>query len=181
MTRLITGLILLSAAATGLRATTLAPFTFEDQVSDAAEIFRGRVTGIETERRETKRGSAIFTRVTFEVLESFKGSAKSPRTLDFLGGSMGDKSMVVEGMPRFSTGQEVILFVSGDPDLACPVLGWTEGRMAVDNDEVVIPDRAQDAASAARTRKAIRSDDRMSLGDFRQFLKSRLDREGGAE
>lgn len=171
----------MSAAATGLMATTLAPFTFEDQVSGAAEIFRGRVTGIETERRASKRGAAIFTKVTFDVLENFKGSSESPRTLDFMGGSLGGETMIVEGMPRFSHGQEVILFVSGETDVVCPVLGWSEGRMSVDGDEVVLPDRAQDSASAARTRKAIRSDDRMSLGDFRQLLKTRLGQKGAAK
>ncbi len=174
MKRWIAGLMLMSAAVTGLRATTLAPFTFEDQVSGAAEIFRGRVTAIETEKRSTKRGEAIFTKVTFAVLEVFKGKPDATRTLDFLGGTLDDESMIVEGMPRFAKEQEVILFVSGDPGLVCPVLGWSEGKLAVEGDQVVLPDRAQDSASAARARKAIRSDDRMTLGDFRQLLKTRL-------
>lgn len=171
----------MAATATGLRATTLAPFTFEDQVSGAAEIFRGRVTRIETERRPTKRGSALFTQVTFTVLETFKGEPNSPRTLNFLGGTLGDESMIVEGMPRFTKDQEAILFVSGDPDLVCPVLGWSEGQLAVEGDEVVLPDRAQDSASAARTRKAIRSDDRMALSDFRKLLKTRLEESATAK
>lgn len=156
----------------------MAPFSFDDQVRDAAEIFRGRVVDVTAERRRAEGRSRIFTTVTFEVLETFKGAPSSPRQLDFLGGRVGDEAMIVEGMPRFEKGQELVLFVSGDRDLVCPVLGWSEGKLPVERGEVILPVRVQAAATATRAAKAIRSDERMSLGDFQRMLKGRMSQLG---
>ncbi len=179
MSRFWTPVTLVIALAGLLRATSLIPMTFDNQVEDAAEIFLARVDGIDSEWRESERGRVIFSTVTFAVLERYKGADKDVVKLEFLGGTIGDEKMVVEGIPTFRVGEEAVLFVSGDRTRACPVVGWSRGKLDVERDAngrgvVRLSSQGQIAVNAARTRQILRSDDRMALGEFGDLVKRRV-------
>ncbi len=162
-----------------LGATSLVEMSFDEQVEESAEIFRGKVTEKAAEWRESNRGLVIYTKVTFDVLDQYKGTAEASVTLEFLGGTIGDESMVVEGIPEFRVGEELVLFVSGDQNRACPVIGWSRGKFEVARDAggggvVELSAESQVAASIARTRRIMRPDDRMALGEFEQMLRQRV-------
>ncbi len=172
-------LMLTCVCAGPVGATSLVPTTFDNQVEEAAEIFRGKVTDVTAEWRETERGRVIFSRVSFEVLDRYKGELGATITLEFLGGTIGDESMIVEGSPKFRLNEELVLFVSGDRNRACPLIGWSQGKLDIErgaNGEGVVrlKREGQLAASAARVRRVLRADDRMALGEFEGMLNSRV-------
>lgn len=49
-----------------------------------------------------------------------------------LGGELDGKGMRVAGMPRFKRGEEMILFVRGNGQRVCPVMGWRYGQFRVE-------------------------------------------------
>lgn len=156
-------------------ATTLAPLTFGDQVASAEMIFRGRVLAVDAEKRKRGGGEIIVSRVRFETLETYKGEPQAKETLEFLGGRVGDEEMLIEGMPRFAVGDEVVLFVGADRNVVCPVVGWAEGALEVVRStsgqvEVVLPERIQSVANFTRARRILKSDERMELGEFQSLL-----------
>jgi hypothetical protein len=112
-------------------ATTLKVITEDDQIQTAKTIFRGKVEAVNAAFKQTGQGRPIVTTVRFSPLTVYKGEAKSPVSLTFLGGKVGDRELRVSGMPHFEVGQEYILFVSADSNVACPVIGWTEGSLKV--------------------------------------------------
>jgi hypothetical protein len=137
------------------------------------------VTGVAAEWRDSERGRVIFSKVTFDVLDQYKGVSDAVVTLEFLGGEIGEESMVVNGIPKFRIGEELVLFVSGDRKRACPVVGWAQGKLGVERDGngagvVKLNPPSQLAAGAARTRRVLRSDDRMALGEFEAMLERRV-------
>ncbi len=94
--------------------------------------------------RTTDQGRAIFTVVTFERLAAYKGDVAERKTLEFLGGKVGEVEMVVDGMPVFAVGEEWIVFASAEKNLACPVIGWTDGALQVADGDVEVPARMKE-------------------------------------
>jgi hypothetical protein len=123
---------LVMAGAAG--ATTVIPPTFESLVSDATTIFVGEVMDVRAEWIATPQGRAIMTHVTFKVENVWKGAAGSVTQLDFLGGTIGDMTMEVVGMPIFHEGQRGVLFVSGEAKSASPLVGFFHGRLRIERD-----------------------------------------------
>ncbi|MDD5198763.1 MAG: hypothetical protein PHC88_03090 [Terrimicrobiaceae bacterium] len=162
-----------------LFATTLQPISEDEQIQQSGTIFRGRVEQIDVAREATVRGSAIVSTVRFVPLAVYKGDAAQPVSLKFLGGRLGDMEMKVGGMPEFQVGQEVVLFVSGDPHRACPVVGWGEGSLTVDRRAgvatvAVSPDVAgsKEPAVSARGRTILTG--AIELPEFERRLRTRI-------
>lgn len=125
---LVLGCILAAAAS----ATTILPVDATDAVDRAELIFRGEVVAIETVT--SRDGSFPFTFVTFAVHDALKGAAAGKElTLRFHGGDLAATQETVEvvGMPSFERGDEVVLFVDGNGRLACPLVGWWQGKLDV--------------------------------------------------
>ena len=116
------------------RSTTVIPPTFESLVSSANTIFVGEVMNVRAEWIATRQGRAIKTYVTFKVEDVWKGSAGAVTQLEFLGGTIGDMTMEVVGMPIFHDGQRSVLFVHGNVATASPLVGFWHGRMRVEKD-----------------------------------------------
>jgi len=115
-------------------STTVIPPTFDTLVSSASTIFVGEVADVRSEWIATRQGRAIVTRVTFKVEDVWKGSAGAVTQLEFLGGTVGEMTMDVVGMPTFHTGQRSVLFVSSQVRTASPLVGFWHGRMRVEKD-----------------------------------------------
>jgi hypothetical protein len=116
-------------------ATSVLAPKFEALVDRADLIFAGRVTSQRSEWRTSDGQRAIVTLVTFNVERTHKGRAGSVVTLQFLGGRVGDVTMNVAEMPRFKSGERVILFVEEDGRAASPVIGFFHGRFSLKKDE----------------------------------------------
>jgi len=127
-------LFLLFAVTASVRATTVEPPTFPDLVGDADSIYQGRVKSVESRRVERAEGSIIKTYVTLVVDQALKGSEQSEVILEFLGGTVGDETLSVSGMPKFVVGGEEILFVQKNGRQFCPLVAMMHGRYRVERD-----------------------------------------------
>ena len=113
------------------RATTVVPPDFAGLVDRAGLVFRGEVVGREASLVTRGADRAIFTRVTFRVMEAIKGNPPPLLTLEFLGGAVGEVSLEVSGMPRFETGSQDIVFVTAGAPAICPLVAMGHGRYRI--------------------------------------------------
>jgi len=130
-------LFLLLALLPIARATSVVPPSFAELVSEADAIYRGRVTAVQARRveRSDGQGNVIKTFVTFAIERVLKGTEQKEVTLEFLGGTVGDESMMVSGMPKFSVGAREIVFVQKNGVQFCPLVALMHGRYRVVKDE----------------------------------------------
>jgi len=77
----------------------------------------------------------ILSTIEVAVVESWKGSpAPATRiTIRQPGGTVGDVTMVVSGMPRFSLGERALVFLQGPAERAT-VVGMAQGKRAIHRD-----------------------------------------------
>ena len=114
-------------------STTVIPPTFDALVSRASTIFVGDVIDQRAYWVSTARGRAIRTQVVFRVEDVWKGSAGAVTQLDFLGGTIGETTMEIVGMPAFRSGQRNVLFVASERGIS-PLVGFMHGRLRVERD-----------------------------------------------
>lgn len=113
-------------------ATSVIPPSFPELVAEAEAIYRGTVTSIEARRVARPEGGTIIkTFVTFAVDSVLKGPTQSEVVLEFLGGTVGDESLEVTGMPKFAVGQREFVFVQKNGTQLCPLVGLMHGRYRV--------------------------------------------------
>jgi len=123
-------------------ATTLRSVTMSELVMAAEAIFVGTVASTSTVPGD-EVGNLLYTEVTFTDLVAIKGSfAQTSVKYRFAGGRLGDRRVVVVGMPLFVPGQRVILFASREGRL-CHAVGFSQGvfrigRDAGTGDEIVL-------------------------------------------
>lgn len=110
-----------------------------EQVS-MAEVTKGSelvFRGLVIETRGVREGTtAIFTRVTFQVLDVFKGP-KVPEQieLDFMGGKLGTLELSVADMRYPRIGESGIYFVESlKRKQVHPLYGWQQGHFLVSRD-----------------------------------------------
>jgi hypothetical protein len=126
----VTGLFFATA-----NATTVIPPTFEEMTDRAELIFVGKVVSSRAEWRTVGIKRVIFTLVEFERQEVLKGEAGVSVTLQFLGGTVGDVTLEIAGVPKFNAGDRVFLFVEGNRVQFCPLVGVFHGKFGVRKDE----------------------------------------------
>ncbi len=75
------------------------------------------------------RHDRITTAVQLQVVEAWKGGLPPGTRLTVLqpGGTVGDITTTVDGMPRFAPGERTLVFLHGPPDRAT-VVGLTQGK-----------------------------------------------------
>ena len=138
----LTGSLLWPVAPTAF-PTTLAPLDLEQLTTRASAVVRARVAAVAA--RGDARG--IWTLTTFERLESWKGSAPARLVVRMPGGAAGGLRERVEGVPRFTPGEEVVLFLEPLPAGEWTIAGWVQGTYRIRRDarsgvERAIPDAA---------------------------------------
>ena len=114
-------------------STTVIPPSFDALVSGANTIFVGEAIGQRAIWVSTPQGRAIRTLVTFKVEDVWKGAAGPVTQLEFLGGTIGETTMEVIGMPTFSVGQRSVLFVAASRQVS-PLVGFMHGRLRIERD-----------------------------------------------
>jgi hypothetical protein len=76
----------------------------------------------------------IKTFVTIRVDRVIKGAELKETTLEFLGGTLGDESLEVDGMPKFTVGDRGIVFVQNNGRQFCPLVRLGHGRYRIEKD-----------------------------------------------
>ena len=134
-------ILLFLAVSTLARATSVIPPSFPELVSEADAIYRGRVTDLEARRATAPDGTSIIkTYVTVAIDRTLKGAARGAITLEFLGGTIGDESMVVTGMPKFNLGAAEYVFVQRNGVQFCPLVAMGHGRYRILRDPATARD-----------------------------------------
>ncbi len=95
------------------------------------------------------RHDRIVTTIELAVVDGWKGDLAPGTRLTILqpGGTVGDVTTTVDGMPRFAPGERALVFLHGPPERAT-VVGLTQGKRTLRRDArtgrwmVRAPDRA---------------------------------------
>ena len=111
-------------------ATTLARLSL-DQLAGAAEgVARARCAGAES---RWEYGS-IWTYTAFDVVQTIKGDLPAHFIVRLPGGKVGAFTTSVEGAPRFSAGEEAVVFLERSRAGGYSVTGWAEGTFRIARD-----------------------------------------------
>src|SRR5439155_21170493 len=98
-------------------------------------VFAGKVLSSRSEWRSVGTKRVIFTLVEYETQDVLKGHGIKSVTLQFLGGTVGEVTMEVSGVPKFTVGERVILFVEKNGIQFCPLVGVFHGKFGLRIDE----------------------------------------------
>jgi hypothetical protein len=112
------------------RATTFARMSVEDMARAAGVIVRGRCVGTLVETR----GGEIWTVTSFEIRETWKGESARVVRVRLLGGRTKEITSRVDGVPRFRSGEDVVLFLAPLESGEFSVLSWAQGTFRVRRD-----------------------------------------------
>lgn len=167
--------IALAIAATA-NATTLEHMSLETMAAAAPVIVRARCAGNSVVREEGE----IWTLTTFNVEEAWRGSPPEQITVRLLGGSMGNITSHVSGVPKFLRGEDVVLFLEPTAHGDFSVVSWEQGTFRIRRDAPGAQAFVrQDTASFATFNRATRQFRaagirHMALAEFRARVEEAL-------
>jgi hypothetical protein len=173
--RRVLAIALLAAAPAALRATVLVPIDFRELVTISSTIVHGRVVDARAEWVDGRR--AIETFVTVEVQEYFKGGSGDTVVVRVPGGQMGRYRTIFVGAPEFQRGDEVVLFLRGNPAGGAFIVGLSQGAFRVVADRAgrrVVTSPVVMAKSPDRTEAVVRGDPArrpLAIDSFRDVVK----------
>lgn len=123
---------LLLCLCVGIRASDILEVSFDELVTNAELIVEGRVVNVEA--RQDTQTPFIWTHISVEILEVIAGEVGSSRVeLAFLGGSIGERALNVEGMTMLEQGERGVFFIeSVSRQQVHPLLGWEQGHFRVE-------------------------------------------------
>lgn len=169
-----------------LRATTIEKMSLARMVDVAPIIIHARCISNST----AWDAGDIWTFTTFSVLETWKAasgaSIPAQVTVRLLGGTVGQLTSHVSGVPRFQPGQEVVLFLQPTSRGDLSVVSWEQGTFRVRREplsgtETVTQDTAVFATFNPQTRRFEATGVRnQSLSSFRQQVEAAV-ANGGAQ
>ena len=119
----------LVAVPASLRATVLIPIEFRELVTISSTIVRGRVVDVRANWVDGRR--AVDTFLTVEAAEYFKGGPGDTVVVRVPGGQMGRYRTIFVGAPEFQRGDEVVLFLRGNPASGAFIVGLSQGAFRV--------------------------------------------------
>jgi hypothetical protein len=177
--------VLVSAAVSG-SATTLERMSVAKMTVAAQLVVRAQCVA----NSAAWDGGEIWTFTSFAVEESWKGAptgAAQELIVRLLGGSVGNLTSTVSGVPRFRPGEEVILFLQNTARGDYSVVSWVQGTFRIRQDarsgaEIVVQDTAAYETYDPMTRRfdaeGIRN---LSVAGLRLRVRSALDAQSGAK
>jgi hypothetical protein len=117
----------LAASNSSAFATTLKRMSVTDLSRAAHTVVRARCI---TNSTRWDAGE-IWTFTTLDVEEVWKGSVPAQITVRLLGGSAGNFTSTVSGVPRFLPGEELILFLERTPAQDFSIVSWMQGTFRI--------------------------------------------------
>jgi len=114
-------------AVTTLHATTLARLNIDQLAVAAEDIARVRCASVESRWED----GAIWTVMTFNVVETMKGNLPSQVTVRLPGGRIGHLTATVDGTPKFNPGSDAIVFLERARSREFTVTGWVQGTFRI--------------------------------------------------
>ena len=135
-----------ASSATMVTATTLERMSVARMTQSAQLVVRAQCLA----NSSGWDGGEIWTFTSFEVEDAWKGApsgAAQQVIVRLLGGSVGNLSSTVSGVPRFRPGEEVILFLQPTARGDFSIVSWVQGTFRVHRDthsgaEIVVQDTA---------------------------------------
>jgi hypothetical protein len=114
--------------------TTVQKLSLSDLARNSNAIVRATVE--DQTSRQDDASKEIYTYITLRVLDPVKGSkGESIVTLRQLGGQVGNIASIVPGLPTFSKGEEVVVFLTASDRAGYPwVMGLQQGKYTVRTD-----------------------------------------------
>jgi len=165
----------------GAGATTLESMSVERMARVAHVIVRARCIS----NRANWDAGEIWTSTSFEILETWKGTPPEHITVRLLGGTVGQLTSTVSGVPRFLPGEEVVLFLESTPQGDFSIVSWQQGTFRIRRDprtetQIITQDTASFATFDSRSRRfetiGIRG---LALEAFRSRVQSAVLAPGG--
>jgi len=164
------------------RATMLMRMTLAQMANAAQEIVRAQCVA----NRTAWDQGEIWTFTTFRVEETWRGAANGQITVRLLGGRTGQITSIVSGVPRFRTGEEVVLFLQRTSRGDFSIVSWEQGtfrirRNSASGGENVTQDTASLETFDPATRRFIVSGVRaMPIVRLREQIEAALGGDPGA-
>jgi len=118
------GLVLIAIVA---NATTLIRLPFYKLVQSSSAIARVRCVKAATRLEYGE----VWTDTVFEVVQHDKGFLPSVIVVRTPGGRFQHIRSHVDGVPEFRPGEEVFLFLTGQPGTQFKIVGWTQGTFRI--------------------------------------------------
>lgn len=115
-----------------LRATTLARLSLDQLAAAADGVARVRCAAAESRWED----GAIWTVTTFDVIETLKGSLPAQVVVRLPGGRVGHLTATVDGTPKFSPGEQAVVFLERARGGGYSVAGWVEGTFRIAQDPI---------------------------------------------
>ncbi len=125
-------IVLVFSLLPALGATTLARLSLDQLAAAADGVARVRCVGAESRWED----GSIWTVTTFDVIETLKGNLPAQVAVRLPGGKVGHLTAAVDGTPRFSAGEQAVVFLERAPTGGYSVAGWVEGTFRIAQDAV---------------------------------------------
>jgi hypothetical protein len=177
------------AAARPAAPTTVVAPTFDELVLRAESVIVARVVAVRSAWFNSRAGRSIVSDVTVSIERTLKGRTYAERTFEFLGGTVGEDTLKVDGMPEFHVGDRDVLFIAEAGRPASPLVGFMYGRVRIVQDSLTGADvvRTHDGRPLASTAEVgntrppafvapLRT---LSLADFERAVTEKVRVQGG--
>jgi len=166
-------LLLALGAGQPARATSLMRMSVAQMSRAAQLIVRARCTG----NSAGWDAGEIWTFTSFDIEETWRGSAPSQISVRLLGGRVGNITSTVSGIPRFARGEEVVLFLEPTPRGDFSIVSWEQGTFRIRRDVRTGEETAvQDTAAFAVFDPATHRFETVGIRDLpTAMLRSRVD------
>jgi hypothetical protein len=128
------GALAIMAAALPASSTTVTAPTFDELVRRSELVIVARVVATRSAWVDSRSGRSIVTDVTVSIEQTLKGPTYAERSLEFLGGTVGEDTLRVDGMPEFHVGDRAVLFLNEAGRPASPVVGFMYGWFRIVQD-----------------------------------------------
>jgi hypothetical protein len=182
--------LVISLIAPRLHALTVIPPTFEELVSKAEIVVDGEVAAVRTELSSYQGRPLVYTFVTIRVLDALKGAPGANIEMRMLGGTVGDVTLHVSGVPKFQPGERNLFFIEGNGVNFCPLVAVPHGfypikERASDGATVVTRSNGEPLADVAEVGEDLQAHARahggtrdaagaMTLSDFKSRIRAEV-------
>ena len=145
--RIFAAIWLAAAAVVPAEATTLMHMSLAQMAQTAKAIVRARCIDNAT----IEQSGEIWTVTTFEVEEAWRGANLPQRiAVRLLGGTAGNITSRVSGIPHFQPGEETVLFLEATSRGDFSIVSWQQGTFRISHNRGTSGDVVtQDTASFA--------------------------------